>query len=357
MGRRGYVRWLGAAWVIVAWGCTALAGVNEDYYVMSDEAGGGGGTAASVGGGGAGDGGAGDGGAGGGGGAEESAPSCRALAATCGPLQDEDCCASRPVPGGSFDRSNDPAAPAQVSDFSLDRFEVTVGRFRAFVEAYPDSRPASGAGAHPRIDGSGWDPAWDADLPADQGALTAALKCHSSSIPTWTDTVASNEELPINCLSWFMAFAFCAWDGGRLPTEAEWNYAAAGGAEQRVYPWSQPPSDTTLEPDRAAYACVVDGAMGCTDADYLSVGQTSPQGDGRWGHADMAGNMWEWVLDWQAAYSEPCDDCAQLTPDTSRVYRGGAWDVQTPALRSSARFGDAPGTRWYNHGVRCARTP
>jgi formylglycine-generating enzyme len=82
-------------------------------------------------------------------------PSCQGLARSCGPAQDEDCCASPAVSGGTYDRSNDPSFPATVSNFRLDRFEVTVGRFRKFVAAYPASKPAAGAGAHPLISGSG----------------------------------------------------------------------------------------------------------------------------------------------------------------------------------------------------------
>jgi formylglycine-generating enzyme required for sulfatase activity len=150
------------------------------------------------------------------------------------------------VPGGTFNRSNDAAYPATVSGFVLDRFEVTVGRFRRFVEAYPGSKPAAGAGRHPLIEGSGWDAGWDSNLPADAEALKRAVKCHST-YQTWTDEADEHERLPMNCLSWYLAFAFCAWDGGRLPTEAEWNYAAAGGDEQRAYTWSKPAHTTTIE--------------------------------------------------------------------------------------------------------------
>src|SRR6185503_8188479 len=109
---------------------------------------------------------------------------------------------------------------------------ITVGRFRAFVEAYPGSKPKPGNGAHPLITGSGWDMMWDGSLPSDKAALTMALKCDST-YATWTDAPGVNENLPMNCITWYDAFAFCAWDKGRLPTEAEWNYAAAGGGEQR----------------------------------------------------------------------------------------------------------------------------
>src|SRR5689334_21712444 len=94
-----------------------------------------------------------------------TAPSCAGLPATCGPSGNEDCCESLLVPGGTFARSYDGvdyldrSYPATVSDFYLDKYEITVGRFRAFVNAgmgTQASPPADGAGAHPKIPGSGW---------------------------------------------------------------------------------------------------------------------------------------------------------------------------------------------------------
>lgn len=188
----------------------------------------------------------------------ETFPSCVGLAESCGPNADEDCCSTAtPIPGGTFFRSYDMAGdgmypsmsyPATVGPFVLDRFEVTVGRFRKFVEAGMGTRanpPSAGGGAR-RLNGidgqGGWDASWNDDLAADTAALVTAIKCDPT-YQTWTDTAVANENLPINCVDWFEAAAFCIWDGGFLPSEAEWNFAAAGGAEQRAYPWSKPPKN------------------------------------------------------------------------------------------------------------------
>ncbi|WP_437653086.1 formylglycine-generating enzyme family protein [Sorangium sp. So ce1182] len=283
-------------------------------------------------------------------------PSCIDLAATCGPGEDESCCAASAVTGGTFNRGNDPVNPATVSGFLLDRFEVTVGRFRKFVAAYPGSRPAAGAGRHPLIDGGGWDIGWNIELPADAAGLRAAIKC-SPVYQTWTDAPGPNEHLPMNCLSWYVAFAFCAWDGGRPATEAEWNYAAAGGDEQRLYPWSSPADSLTIDSSYAVYGCEARGS--CAFTDVQAVGSRSPKGDGAWGQADLAGNMWEWVLDWYAsAYPSDCNDCANLAAASYRVLRGGSFSNVASSLISSARNGYVvPSYGGHEVGARCARTP
>lgn len=276
----------------------------------------------------------------------------------CGPKGTESCCSAPKVQGGTFSRSYDGLTPghmdpgyvASVSDFWLDRFEVTVGRFRAFVDAYPASRPNAGDGAHPLIANSGWQSVWDPALPPDAKSLQADVSCSGT---TWTDAPDANETKPMSCVSWWLAFAFCAWDHGRLPTEAEWNYAAAGGDEQLVYPFSTEPQSAYIDPALAVYK----------ESTALAVGSKSPAGDGRWGQADLAGNLWEWVLDyWSDPYpSTSCVDCANLiNPNlpnafNPRVSRGGAFGEAPQYLDAAARASaDATGRSQFG-GFRCAR--
>lgn len=342
----------------------------------STQATGGGGAGAS---GGAGTGGAGQGGAGGGStgsggsvtcGSPDVAPSPESCAAgapgagdDCGPGAAASCCGSRLVPCGTFMPSYDgmtygvPTPEAKVSDFRLDTFEITVGRFRAFVEAGKGVQadpPELAAGQHPHLVGTGWNPAWNGYLATNTGDLADRLHCNSTHA-TWTDAPGPNEHKPINCISWYEAFAFCAWDGGRLPTEVEWNYAATGGAEQRAYPWG-----TGIDDTRAVYGCL----QGNCDASFiLEVGAKSPAGDGLWGHSDLAGSMTEWTLDWYGPeYTEGCVDCANVLTGTERVVRGGSF-VQGPnLLLASFRDKVLPvsnvnASRYRHVGARCARDP
>jgi len=277
-------------------------------------------------------------------------PSCQGLPKICGEHADLDCCASNVVPGGMFYRGyngqpgyTSAEYPATISAFRLDNFEISLGRFRRFIAAYSNGIIAAGSGKNlHNPEDPGWDADWNAELASDKVALSAGLL--NSGTTLYKDE--SHDNLPINGLSWYEAAAFCIWDGGRLPTEAEWHYAASGGLEQRIYPWGSEPPDTQH------------AVFGTTDV--APVGSL-PQGDGKWGQSDLAGNVWEWVedsadpADSRHTYPTPCVDCANLEPSTERMARGSAYGAFAEFMQSPTRAALPPLHREYSIGARCAR--
>jgi sulfatase modifying factor 1 len=271
--------------------------------------------------------------------------------------------------GASCDSNEQPEHMATVGTFALDKYEVTVGRFRNFVNACAAGwRPEVGAGANTNVKAgdTSWQAGWNNSLPADFSEFTGRLKC-SPAFQTWTDTPGQTENTAIGCVSWYEAFAFCIWDGGRLPTEAEWEYAAAGGSENRLYPWGSAAPDCT-------YANFYFGTYYCSSGPpsggsswgtgnpnngwATAVGST-PKGNGRWGHSDLAGNIQEWVLDRYADYTtSPIDNYANVTPGTDPPKRGGAFTREADEMRATYRhIHQPPDYHSYANGVRCARTP
>lgn len=270
------------------------------------------------------------------------------------------CCAHAAIPAGTFPQGRSekdtdsyvtdklgetPEHEAKVSAFEIDAFEITVGRFRRFVEAY-EGPPEADAGAHPQHAGSGWQTAWNDVLPKTRDELRTSLACDAE-LRLWTDEVGDNEQKPINCLDWYTTFAFCAWDGGRLPTESEWEYVAAGGDENRLFPWgAAPPTESLL-----ARSC---GAP-CTGSSFPPVG-SHPVGSGRWGSMDLAGSVWEWVLDAEYTYSPAaCSECANIAPSAEkRGLRGGFLLDGEEFLRAARRGWFTATDRGKRVGGRCA---
>jgi len=211
------------------------------------------------------------------------------------------------IPGGSFQMGSTNASDEQpvhqvdVPAFEMRKTEVTVAQYSACVQASACSAPGI-------VSDCNWG-------------------------------VSGKESHPLNCVDWEQAVAFCAWAGGRLPSEAEWEYAARGGGQSITYPWGeQAPSCT--------YAVIWEGGDGCgTNSTWVVCSKTA--GNTVQGLCDMAGNVWEWVQDWyHSNYTgAPWDGSAWEAPAGSfRVLRGGHWKYSlTGDARASSRGVRGPG--------------
>jgi formylglycine-generating enzyme required for sulfatase activity len=337
----------------------------------------------------------------------------------------ESCCTSPEVTGGTFYLSDDlligedggstidVADPASVSGFRLDTYLVTVGRFRQYVNYLTSASgapPANSSGIHTHVNGglglvselsvpsvsdslfgppgapiyeTGWDATdWNAQIATGSGAAatwSTNLSCGTSSelisaygsiLPaaTWTTVAGSQENLPINCVDWYEAYAFCIWDGGFLPSEAEWQFVEVGGSQQLEEPWgSVVPGTAGISNQYAIWGCSY-GSRPCGIASIAPVG-TASLGIAYWGQLDMVGEVLEWNLDFAGGYggmltwsalSPPCPNCAYLTQRTSLALatreRGGvAFDGDIDSIPQ--RGGNVATYRDVGIGFRCARAP
>jgi eukaryotic-like serine/threonine-protein kinase len=256
------------------------------------------------------------------------------------------------IPGGMYFMGSEerdavenerPLHQVTLAPFCIDTFEVTVERYNACRDV----------GACKKATFNAWPGLGDKDReiydPLCNAAAGAKMATH-----------------PVNCLDWEMADHYCKAMGARLPTEAEWEFAARG-PDGRKYPWGdEPPSSELL--NACGTECVAWGkskgisfeAMYAADDHFPN---TSPvgsfhKGRSRYDVEDVVGNVWEWVADWYAPYATTtlADPKGPIT-GTERVIRGGAWNGTKPSwVRPTFRFKDDPAKRSYGIGVRCARS-
>ena len=152
------------------------------------------------------------------------------------------------------------------------------------------------------------------------------------------------------CVDWDQAKAYAEWVGGRLPSEAEWEYAARSAGKSRKYPWGN-------EAPSCERTVMNLGGWGCgRDATWPVCSKTA--GNTEQGLCDMAGNVWEWTQDWyhDSYNGAPTDGSAWESPTGShRVNRGGSWYCVAANVRAADRIRGAPGVRDDSLGFRAAR--
>ncbi len=225
------------------------------------------------------------------------------------------------LPGGVFQmgssdgrRNERPVHRVIVGAFEISKTEVTVAQYRLCVEAGACTEPET------RWKGCNW---------GQDG----------------------RDDHPVNCVDWTQAAQFARWVGGRLPTEAEWEFAARSRGQDRTYPWGDAP------PTCARAVIPAPNGNGCGKESTWPVCST-PEGNTEQGLCDMAGNVWEWVADWyQEDYyaDSPQDNPQGPAWGHYRVARGGAWFSPTEYLRTTARYGDRPGGKRIDMGFRVVR--
>jgi formylglycine-generating enzyme required for sulfatase activity len=189
---------------------------------------------------------------------------------------------------------------------------------------------------------------------AQHGLCVADGDCEDSQPGDDADLNGDNH--PVVGISWDDAAAYCEWAGARLPTEAEWEYAARG-EKGSIFPWGDGFDGTRL--NFCDENCQLDWADETANDGYS---QTAPigsyPGGASWcGALDMAGNVWEWVADWcEGDYYErsPSENPVGPEDGDSKVLRGGSWFIYPANLRSANRMWGIPDLSAYDVGFRCA---
>ena len=188
---------------------------------------------------------------------------------------------------------------------------------------------------------------------AATGACSAPTSC-SWGEPTYEDE--TKEDHPVICVAWQDARNYCEWAGGRLPTEAEWEYAARGPDSVR-FPWGDQFDGTRLNSCDGNCPHTGHKAEDYDDGHAKTAPVGSYPNGGSWcGALDMAGNVWEWVADWHGPYpSEQQTNPTGPKSGSERLIRGGSWydNNEYGFLRADNRHPYEPHDDNHLIGFRC----
>ena len=225
------------------------------------------------------------------------------------------------------DGDEKPVHRVSVKAFQMNRAEVTVAQYGACVKTRRCTRPHWDDGTCFVYKGGKW----------VKGRLPASFRSGSQ---------------PAVCVDWNQARAFCRWAGGRLPSEAEWEYAARSGGKNIQYPWGN-------QKATCSRAVMLDGSGNGCGKDRTWPVCSKPAGNTAQGLCDMAGNVYEWMEDrWHGSYTGAPKNGRAWTAGTNkrRVLRGGSWNSHVDYVRAANRFNITPAVRDHYLGFRCART-
>ncbi len=229
------------------------------------------------------------------------------------------------ITGDTFQMGSDagdanelPVHPVTVPSFEMTKTEVTIEQYQV---------------------------CFDAGICTEPTGYTSTLWC------LWG--FADVGAYPLNCVKWGQAVAYCKWAGGRLPSEAEWEYAARSGGQDIIYPWGD-------DAPTCEYAVMDEGAGNCDPSGPLvgtAVVCSRTAGNTDQGLCDMAGNVWEMVQDcYHDDYSgAPADGSAWEDSISDRVRRGGSTNEGGYYQRVTSRLASDPAYDNLYVGFRCAR--